>query len=89
MSSQHGHNQNQMSQNVDTTVGVLSDAQLLIRNTIRGLSYLNDNIEYLVLNEYYEEEIARILNLGWVLENKHALIAERMENSSNGELASS
>lgn len=87
MSSQVGHNQNLTRSILSTSAGEGNDVRTLIGNTIKGLSYLIEHIEYLEANEYWGEEIQHILNLAEELENKQLTIVERMENSQSGEMS--
>ena len=81
MSSQVGNNQSSIMNNVNTGFGEESDVPKLIGSTIKGLLYLNEHIEFLMLNEYWEEETEYILNLAEELDNKRSIIAERTEMS--------
>lgn len=82
---QLGESQSTEVMNSDTFAGGLSDAPQLIENIIKGLQYLIEHIEFLVLSEYWEQEMIVILSLAEELDAKLETIAERMENSLNGE----
>lgn len=85
IASPHGPNQTSITNIVNTGYMDGSDVQKQIDNTIKGLSCLIKQIDYLQLNEYWEPEINHILNLAEELDNRREIIASKMETLSNGD----
>lgn len=86
MSSPHGSNHRLIRRDANIGAGDVSDVPKLIENTIKGLLYLVEHIEFLQLSEYWEQEIAHILSLAEELDRKLETIVEKeTESSGNGE----
>lgn len=86
MSLLHGKNLKSITDDVDTGVGEERDVPKLIENTIKGLLYLLEHVEFLVQNEYWEAEMGHILSLAEELDHKLESIVEKEEvNSWSGE----